>query len=797
MRKTVLLFAAAVAVLSGCKNVDYSVWNEPFADTNTWNGPNNWTLTINNVIFSEKETIVLMTCKNYEGGSFMFAPETFLKAGNVRYPLIGIDGIIPGQYFVLEGTDQHDIVMHFEPLPTDTRSFDLIENEDIPGAFNIYGIHQYDAQSQELAKTHWRNVRTGDWTISIMDGFVIYDNKIWKCDSVFGKSAGDMSFTMDCDGETAYVHVGKLKHGTRRIKVDGKSFKCERFESKYLPDYPAKGRHATRLNDYGYDKVDSVTISGLVIKNREFGIEADVAYPDPLTGTNQHCLGTVGDDGRFSVTFPITNTTCAILYLNSRYATMSMPVEPGGNYFVLRDMTHGGCTYIMGRDSRLQNEYIAYDDYIFPNYDRIEKTDFGSDLDAYLDYLIESRERCYERIDSLKKVHPNLSDAFGDIAQIDPTLNLYGMIGQSIYYTPEWTIPDRIMDFIQKDMLTHSIRPYSYSFEFNYFLRDLYKSMSFNSEGPMPMADVLAYGKETGYIDIQESDLELVAWFDNLILQIDEIYYEFEGDQERTHDAFAKLLDGKTDTLNMANEVMQRLQVNELTDKLYQSYASDRDFNSLVAGFDTLNFEKSFSDMVLTQFVAGEIIKNRHSLHPSLLAGYDSLVSMAAAKAKVHELNGKYLAMENIDLTSLGNDVTPEDLANMSDGESILRKLTEPYLGRIVYIDIWGSWCHPCLENLSKAHELKEQLKDYDIVYLYLANATTDSAWKGVIKEYDLTGENCVHYNLPAREQSLIEQYLQVEGFPTYRLLNRHGALIDGNFHPSNISALKATLDKL
>ena len=66
-----------------------------------------------------------------------------------------------------------------------------------------------------------------------------------------------------------------------------------------------------------------------------------------------------------------------------------------------------------------------------------------------------------------------------------------------------------------------------------------------------------------------------------------------------------------------------------------------------------------------------------------------------------------------------------------------------------------------------------------------------------MIKEYELTGHNCVHYNLPAKQQTLVEQFLGVQGYPTYRLLNRNGALIDAACSPNNLPALIETLRKL
>ena len=134
----------------------------------------------------------------------------------------------------------------------------------------------------------------------------------------------------------------------------------------------------------------------------------------------------------------------------------------------------------------------------------------------------------------------------------------------------------------------------------------------------------------------------------------------------------------------------------------------------------------------------------------------------------------------------------------MSDGEAILRKIIEPYRGRIVYLDIWGTWCGPCKATLKESHKLKEALKDYDIVYLYLANHSPEDSWKNVIKEYNLTGENCVHYNLSEDQQNAIEYYLQVNAYPTYKLIDRQGNIHNIDWLRANdANHLKETIDQL
>ena len=157
---------------------------------------------------------------------------------------------------------------------------------------------------------------------------------------------------------------------------------------------------------------------------------------------------------------------------------------------------------------------------------------------------------------------------------------------------------------------------------------------------------------------------------------------------------------------------------------------------------------------------------------------------------KVKETKRQY-----VDATSLRPST---DVKGMSDGEKILRKLIEPYQGKIIYVDIWGTWCTPCRKNLKESWKVKEALKDYDIVYLYLANRSSDEAWKSVISEYNLTGPNCVHYNLPTDQQSAIEHYVGVNGYPTYKLIDKQGNIHPLDWqHANDINSLIDTIDKL
>ena len=138
-----------------------------------------------------------------------------------------------------------------------------------------------------------------------------------------------------------------------------------------------------------------------------------------------------------------------------------------------------------------------------------------------------------------------------------------------------------------------------------------------------------------------------------------------------------------------------------------------------------------------------------------------------------------------------------DDVKDLSEGEQILRKIIEPYRGKLVLLDVWGTWCGPCKEALSHSQEEYERLKDYPIIYLYLANSSPEENWKNVIKEYNITGDNVVHYNLPADQQKAVENYLQIYAFPTYKLFDQQGNLLDINADPRDINVFENLIKRI
>jgi thiol-disulfide isomerase/thioredoxin len=215
-----------------------------------------------------------------------------------------------------------------------------------------------------------------------------------------------------------------------------------------------------------------------------------------------------------------------------------------------------------------------------------------------------------------------------------------------------------------------------------------------------------------------------------------------------------------------------------------------------VLTLDSLGADPFIKDIWLFRQAFSHMDHDRISLAPHIMDTLKTMISNPTCMAMIEQQNDHYLAIENREFDKLVLK-SSDNLANISEGETLMKKLVEPYKGKFVLLDIWGTWCGPCKEALSHSTEEYARLKDYDIQYLYLANRSPQNSWENVIKEYNVSGPNVAHYNLPDEQQSAIESLLNVHSWPTYKLFNRNGELLDINVDPRNLEELARLLERM
>ena len=99
-------------------------------------------------------------------------------------------------------------------------------------------------------------------------------------------------------------------------------------------------------------------------------------------------------------------------------------------------------------------------------------------------------------------------------------------------------------------------------------------------------------------------------------------------------------------------------------------------------------------------------------------------------------------------------------------GDQLLQAIAKQYPGKVVFFDLWATWCGPCKQGIAAMEPLKEQLKEKDVVFVYLTDGSSPvGAWNDYVLK--IPGR---HYrigslgNLPA-----------ITSIPQYYLYDRQG----------------------
>lgn len=101
---------------------------------------------IDKVVLSDTATVMYCTAKGKINAWFQFSPSTYLSdEEDARYPVKGAVGLALGEKCYIPKAGLLEFRLLFEPMPKDTKIFDLIEGTD-KDMFRIYGIHAAKAK---------------------------------------------------------------------------------------------------------------------------------------------------------------------------------------------------------------------------------------------------------------------------------------------------------------------------------------------------------------------------------------------------------------------------------------------------------------------------------------------------------------------------------------------------------------------------------------------------------------------------------------------------------------------------
>ena len=707
-----------------------------------------------------------------KGQWISIAPNTVVKADGKDYTVKTATVIKLGEHYTLP-EDTLNFVLTFEPVPLTMKKFDLVE----PGGWQVMNIRNADLLPEGIVDTYWRDDATGDWFIGFASKHVIYNNKVLDIVSQTEKRG---AYTLTLDNGTT-IKVGKMKKGTRAISIDRNNpVVCSIITTSALPDYPMKDTRKGFV-DNGFNPTDSVTIIGWLKdmpeqewnKSKEFV----VALENIISNKEENAYSKMDSLGRFSFKMPLINSS--EVFIDWGRSTVNAFLEPGKTYFFLYDFVTGQKLW-MGDNVRVQNELLAHPR--SRSEARVPYDTQDADLMAYWAKADSARLVQEEHLKSLQLSHPTLSqryiDYIGDYYRMLQGRNMM----QARYCVEDRSVPQEYMDYVGRKFWKKAPKPYTLYRDFTTMNNDFLSQIIMGRNEDIDV--VMKRLEKEGSVSMTDEERKALDDFPAFAKKVQADIEKAKNDDE-------------------VKSIVEKYNSSELVTKLnallgrYENVLSTYGFRQVLDVVDSVGCDRSLRDIVLAQRICQQIDATRQPVSPAIMEFAEQQIKTPAVYDVIKSLNDKYLAIQQRDISKSSSLKSAEDVANMSDGEKILRKIIEPYKGKLILLDIWGVWCSPCKEALSHSAEEYERLKDFDIVYLYLANRSDDNSWKNIIKEYNIVGDNVVHYNLPADQQSAVEHFLKVTGFPTYKLIDRDGTILDVNADPRSLESLARLLEQM
>lgn len=763
MKQLVLSLVMTLSMITTC--LAQKVWKEPAAINMPYTED---AFKVTEVEFKDTETILRLNLKFQPRAKINVQSTACLKADNGQSykiksaEIVGenVRAIELNKDFRVSDSGELDVALHFAPLPAGIRSFDFIEG-NIKNAFKIWSITDPAVYCKTgLFNSNWRNEESGDWEIGLYEDCAVYDSRLWRY-----KVRKDKKVVLTDGNEDVTVTLGKEKDGKRSIAINGRKMLCSRITSKFLPDYPTPDETPFKTELVEGEAVINGWLKDWPTELLNAGKDFKVKIYNVLTHSENTYSAKVDSLGRFQIKIPLTGAQEA--YMDLKRSRVSTVLEPGEIYFLLMDKK-AGCTLFMGRNARLQNELLAHRMRFESAYVDLRGKQDSDTLIALKNRWADAYRQNLENIKAQAKKCPTLSRRYLDYHREDGKFNTCWQLMQLQYDANDYTLPAELLDYVGKTAIINPEVPLSLTRSFDFYLNHLisyYKRLK--PKNTIVTPDRLLSFKKEGMVYSRDEEATIKKWQGFL----DEMKACSEQTDDEERESLRKKISEKYTGID--DELGAIFSRDEF--QTFYKAKMPKPFQNEAEVIDSL-----FSDPTLRDICrARELYAYIDQAHVPLLEDYLAVangIEHPVVRRAILEAHNYYKQLAEKAEVAVKASIRPSsDVEGLTDGKAILDKIVEPYRGRIVYLDIWGTWCSPCKRKLKESPEVKKQLKDYDIVYLYLANRSQEESWKNIIAEYGLTGSDCVHYLLPEKQQDAVERYVGLMGYPTYRLIDKQG----------------------
>ena len=125
------------------------------------------------------------------------------------------------------------------------------------------------------------------------------------------------------------------------------------------------------------------------------------------------------------------------------------------------------------------------------------------------------------------------------------------------------------------------------------------------------------------------------------------------------------------------------------------------------------------------------------------------------------------------ELDKFKSPVVINDISSVSE-DKVIETIISKHKGKAVFIDLWATWCSPCLDAMTEFRSTKAEFHGKDVAFVYLTNGSSPrKLWEEKIK-----GIGSEHYYLAGAQWEYIMNQFEFEYIPSYLIFDIKGLLI-------------------
>lgn len=121
---------------------------------------------------------------------------------------------------------------------------------------------------------------------------------------------------------------------------------------------------------------------------------------------------------------------------------------------------------------------------------------------------------------------------------------------------------------------------------------------------------------------------------------------------------------------------------------------------------------------------------------------------------------------------------------------------TEDLAGKYVYVDVWATWCGPCIGEIPSLKKVEKQYhgKNIEFVSISIDNKPDHDKWKKMVDDKELGGLQLMADN--AWQSKFVKDY-KITGIPRFILIDPEGKIVSADAPRPSDKKLIETLNGL